>query len=286
MHFYVTDYQAEFRVRAPFLWEPYPGSRVHYLLKAALERVDREVREQLLTRVVPSPSPHRFLRAGEQAPAGLIPILPPTQISPGELKLGNHLQPGDTLRLQVRRFGQTGRDVDQAIVDSLDQLDDALIADTVGRRGPRERVVEIDDQPIPTSRVSLHFITPAHIKVNGKVGVDLTFGALVSNLRRRLENLCALYGELPVGSSERFSELLKTSTDVHGTRSQLHLKTWKRGTSEPTGGRTTHDMSGILGTCEFAGRITPFASTLVAAEEMNVGKMTSMGLGRIAVTRS
>jgi len=280
MHFYVTDYQAEFRVRAPFRWARHPGSRVHYLLKAALERVDREVREKLLAPTVPTPSPHRFLESGQRAPAGLIPIHWATPAARRDLA------PGDTLRLRVRRFGRADRDTDRTIVDALDQLDEALVAETIGRQGPRERTVEIDDRPIPTPRVSLSFITPAHIQVDKKVRTDLTFSALIGNLRRRLETICALYGELPPGSSERSLELLKRSGQVHGTRSQLRVETWKRQTSSPSGGRTTHRMTGLLGTLEFAGPLAPFASTLLAAEEMHVGKMTSMGLGRIEVART
>ncbi|HRI06722.1 MAG TPA: hypothetical protein PKW35_02835 [Nannocystaceae bacterium] len=40
MRFYITDYHADYRVRAPLRWHRHPGSMVHFLLKDALERVD------------------------------------------------------------------------------------------------------------------------------------------------------------------------------------------------------------------------------------------------------
>lgn len=278
MRFYITDYHADYRVREPLRWHRHPGSMVHFLLKDALERISSDVREQLLGAVVPHPSPHPVLRVGAAAPAALIPVLPRVGSGPR-----GPLQPGDTIALRVRRFGRADRRVDQCVIDSLEAFHPALVADAIGRRGPRERPVTVDDRPTSHTRASLRFHTPAHIQSAGEIREDLAFGALVSNIRRRLEALCALHGELPAGASESFRALRALTAEVRRTRSTLRRETWRRETSAPGGDRTTHPMVGLLGELDFEGPLGPFAATLAAAELAHVGKMTSMGLGHIAV---
>ena len=133
------------------------------------------------------------------------------------------------------------------------------------------------------ARVSLRFDTPAHIQSAGEVREELDFRVVVSNMRRRLEAICALHGELPAGASERFRELRALAAEVRCTRSTLRRERWRRETSAPGGDRKTHKMMGLLGEVDFEGPIGPFAGTLAAAEEIHVGKLTSMGLGRVAV---
>lgn len=279
MRIFVTDYEAVLRVRAPFRWHRFPGSALHGMLKSALDRVDPGVRAHLLAPVVAEPSPHFCLRAGDPAPAALLPVLPQPGTGPG-----GTLMPGDHLQVRLRRLGRADRRIDQCIEDALECLDEALVAEQVGRRGPRERLVEVDERATRDTRISLKFITPGHLKSDGRVRVDLDFPTLIGLIRRRLEVLCVLHGELPADSSERFRrEILPGAREVTCARSRLRSEEWERATTRPDGSSGRHRMVGLLGDVEFEGPVGAFVPTLVAAQEIHVGKLTSMGLGRVAL---
>lgn len=279
MRYFVTDYEAKLLVRAPLRWHRHPGSALHQHLKAALDRVDPAVRVQLLAPTVPDPPPHFSLRTGEPAPAALIPILPRSGAGPQ-----GTLMPDDLLTVRLRRLGRADRHVDHCIEDALAHLDDALLAETITRCGPRERAVVVDERPRRETTLVLCFLTPGHLEAAGRVRVNLDFQTLIGLVRRRLEVICALYGEFPAGSSERFrGALWEVAPAVVPKRRRLHLERWQRASSR-SGGESTHRMIGLLGDTEFQGPLDAFVPTLIAAQDCHIGKLTSMGLGRIAVT--
>lgn len=285
MRVLVTDYEATFCVRAPFRWHRHPGSKLHRMLKGAIDGVDKQVTARLLAPRVPELPPHHTLKAGTAAPAALLPVLLHAGGHPR-----NHLGPGDRLHVRLRRLGRAEGHVDRCILDALGRLDQALVAEDVGIHGPREWPVEVDPQPTEDTRMSLKFITPGHIAwkdATGKTRVreDLPFPVLMRSARRRLETVCALYGELSAASSDQFrADLDALAPRVTRTRSSLRMEEWARDATGPDGSRDRHGMFGLLGEVEFEGPLGPFVPTLVAAREIHIGKQTSWGLGHIALT--
>jgi len=285
MRLFVTDYEATFRVRAPFRWQRHPGSMLHGLLKAALDHVDDRVTARLLLPRVPEPAPHYLLKAGSEAPAALFPVLP----HPGEAARDG-LAPGDHLHVRLRRLGRADPDIDQCIIDALTYLDRSLIVEHAGLCGPRERPVEIADHPTQDTRASLSFITPGRIEWtdetrNNRVSEDVPFSVLIGIIRRRVETVCALYGELPGRPSNRFiAELHALAPGVTRTRSSLRRESWQRMTTGRDGLHLKHRMAGLLGEIEFEGPLGPLVPTLLAAQEIHIGKNISMGLGRFVLT--
>jgi hypothetical protein len=279
MQVFVTDYEAVLRVRGPLRWHRHPGSALHGMLKRGLDRVDPAVRARLLAPVVPEPPPHFSLRAGEAAPAALFPVLPRTGTGPQ-----GALMRDDQIPIRLRRFGPADPYIDQCIESALDSLDEALFVEPGSWRSPRGRIVAIDDRPTHDNYTSLNFITPGHLEANDRVRTDLDFPTLIKLVRRRLEAICALHGELPADTSERFRrETLPGAGRVTRVRSRLRREEWEREASLADGARRRHKMIGLLGDMAFEGPLGPFVSTLVAAQEIHIGKLTSMGLGRIAV---
>lgn len=279
MRVFVIDYEAVLRVRAPVRWHRHPGSALNGMLKRGLDRVDPSVRARLLAPVVPEPSPHFSLRAGEAAPAALFPVLPRTGTGPQ-----GALMCDDQIPIRLRRFGPADQHIDACIESALHYLDDGLIVEPGCWRGPRGRLVEVDERPVQVTHVSLNFITPGHLESNDRVRIDLDFPTLIKFVRRRLEAICALHGEFPADTSERFRrETLPDASKVMLVRSRLRREAWEREASGPDGARRRHKMVGLLGDVDFEGPLGPFVSTLMAAQEVHIGKLTSMGLGRIAL---
>lgn len=279
MRLFLTDHEAEYRVAAPVRWHRHPGSMLHGLLKAALERVDRDVKARLLAPITPDPAPHFSLQAGLPAPAALLPILPPD----GEGPRGT-LPPGKRVQIRVRRLGLADPRLDQCVEDALEILHDGLIAEQIARRGARGRCIDVDASPTSDTRVSLRFLTPAHLESRDRVHCDFTFETLIKHVRRRLEAICALYGHLPEGTSRHYIEVLHPAAhEVTRAASHLRLARWPRVTTTGDGTPQAHDMTGLLGEITFKGPLGGFVPTLRAAEEIHIGKLTSMGLGRVAL---
>ena len=279
MRIHTTDYEAEYEVREPFRWPRYPGSKLHHLLKASLLRIDEKVARKLLSPITPKGARHFSLRAGEPAPAALLPILPASGSGPQGM-----LAPGTRLRVRLRRLGRTECAVDRCIESSLGSLAKELVAVRVDQCDPQERSCGVPDFPREEQSVAVTFVTPAHIATRKYVEPELNFASLVTHARRRLEALCVLYGELPEGSSAFFrDELLPLAKDVGRVRSDLRVETWWRKSSKFRGQRARHKMVGLLGTVAYEGRVGPFIPTLLVASAVHVGKLASMGLGRIDV---
>lgn len=274
-----TDYEAEYEVREPFRWPYHPGSKLHYLLKASLERVDASIAQRLLSPRVPRDTRHFSLRAGEPAPAALLPVLP----APGSGPQGT-LAPGTRLTVRLRRLGSAECSVDRCIEDGLGLLSMELAAVRVDRCSPRERSCRVLDAPREEQRVSVTFVTPAHIATRRFVKPDLRFATFIMHARRRLEMLCALYGDLPEGASAFFrDELLPLVKHVRCVQSGLRVEKWLRKARKCRGETSRHKMVGLLGTVVYEGLLGPFIPTLLIASDVHVGKLASMGLGRLDV---
>lgn len=251
-----TDYEATYRVTAPFKLPHHAGSLLRGLLGRALRRTACALASasqnsspcpgecQLPTECtcarlfdprVPSPAPHRFLQAGREAPPRLLPLLPPVH------RLD--LSPGDALSFGVRALGALNDDDERRLTSALSGIDDlpfgaaggAVESTGVTRHGHRNRdviaAVTSDPDADPAS-VLVRFETPAWLDHHRKLVDTLTFPVLFRALYRRLTVLCALHGELDERDDDAFDALDALAAGVAIKASTVELRAWERYSQE------------------------------------------------------
>lgn len=77
------------------------------------------------------------------------------------------------------------------------------------------------------------------------------------------------------------AERIRTlASEVSIIQNHLQLKSMKR-YSNRLGEKM--DFSGLLGSIQFEGKLTPFVPWLYAAQVLNIGRNTTFGMGRIEV---
>ena len=134
----------------------------------------------------------------------------------------------------------------------------------------------------PTEKVSqliVHFVTPTRIDLSGKLQNPVTFSALVKGANERGRALfCAYEGTEPPWDGKA---LVEAAGKVEMTESQqvwLDLRRFSRRQQEEL------KVGGVVGWAKFEGEdLSPFLPLLRLMEWVHVGKLGTMGLGRIAV---
>lgn len=123
----------------------------------------------------------------------------------------------------------------------------------------------------------IEFVSPLRFRKNGKYVDKISYGDILKGLRRRVEILSGMYGELSsipeIKDIKDIDEKL-VSSDIRWVEN----KRWS--------GRqkTTMLLGGIKGNMELSGNFTPFERSLLEAGELfHFGKNGGFGLGRIKV---
>jgi hypothetical protein len=156
-------------------------------------------------------------------------------------------------------------------------------------------------------KVEVEFITPTRLKYKGKLTSDLDFYILFRAILMRLTSLMDSYcggGEilLPSGyktdagsllryfyspkeldpdSRKAIHEAIKESKNVPTERSDLSWMDWER-YSTRQGERMK--LGGVVGKISFTGSLAKFLPYLLLAEYIHIGKETTFGLGKVAVS--
>ncbi|WP_034388814.1 CRISPR system precrRNA processing endoribonuclease RAMP protein Cas6 [Deinococcus sp. YIM 77859] len=129
--------------------------------------------------------------------------------------------------------------------------------------------------PVLGERLRLHLRSPLHIKAGGQMAGHLHFPVLLRALQRRMGNLEQIHG----GATSRgadFTRLPLLARDVETVRQDLRLVSQLRKGSRP---QQKTNMEGLVGTVEYRGDFTPFASLLRSGEQLGVGKWAHFGAG-------
>lgn len=133
----------------------------------------------------------------------------------------------------------------------------------------------IFDTPQAISTARLTFVTPLHIKDKGQPVATPAAGILLHRIYERLMLLNHFYCEGPLveGDAHKFPDV-ETTYQVHkypfarfSNRHGKHLR-----------------LSGIVGTIELHGRLTPDVPLLALGQYVNLGKMAALGLGQYRLT--
>ncbi|WP_272976129.1 CRISPR system precrRNA processing endoribonuclease RAMP protein Cas6 [Deinococcus geothermalis] len=132
-----------------------------------------------------------------------------------------------------------------------------------------------DGPPVSGHRLRLQLHSPLHIKAGGGLARELHFPVLLRALQRRMSNLEQLYGGA-LSRGADFTQLPLLARRIETVRQDLHLVSQLRKGSRPHQQTT---MEGLVGTVDYRGDFTPFASLLRLGEQLGVGKWAHFGAG-------
>ena len=142
---------------------------------------------------------------------------------------------------------------------------------TLESQFPRIDLDKIKSKLIP--QVTIQFLTPTHIKTNGKMIRETTFPVLLKAILRRYHRLRYVHGD---GQREEFAidwDLAETIEVVH---QELQGEFFRRYSNRQ---KQSVPVEGIMGKVIFRGNLSPFYPWLKIGEYLHVGKGATFGLG-------
>lgn len=140
----------------------------------------------------------------------------------------------------------------------------------------RARVEALVDKVSEDRSVTLRFLTPARLRVKGRVIERLDFERLISSLSLRLSLLSETHGDNPYqGDYKALLECARRATTLHDSLSMVLLE---RVSNRQ---RTRIEMDGFIGDVTYSGDAVPQLLPLIAAGEfLHIGSGSAFGLGR------
>lgn len=136
-----------------------------------------------------------------------------------------------------------------------------------------------DSDPGSEDTVTLRFSTPARIKYQRSLAVEIEFHILIRSLLRRL---CLMY-YFHCGGTEPswdYKGLIRESENVIIEKNSLKWRDWERYSSRQD---VRMKMGGVIGDITYRGNLKTFLPILKAGEILHVGKGTSFGLGKYEI---
>lgn len=131
----------------------------------------------------------------------------------------------------------------------------------------------------PASRLTVRFLTPTELKVEGRLIDTPEFCVLFSRIRDRVSTLRALYGPGPLDID--FRGMAGRAGLVRMTLCEVRHEHVERRSSRT--GRT-HPLGGFTGEAHYEGDLGEFVPYLRAAQWTGVGRQTVWGKGAIEIT--
>lgn len=133
-------------------------------------------------------------------------------------------------------------------------------------------------QPDQSDKLTLRFITPARIRVEGDLQTKFSFSLLVRSLLRRWSLLTALYGQNPLQLN--FGEIIAQAEAITIAQSQLHWWDVSRYSNRQ---QAKLKIGGFIGEITYQGDIAPFVPLVRVGEWLHIGSGTSFGLGKYQI---
>ncbi|MEA4845909.1 MAG: CRISPR system precrRNA processing endoribonuclease RAMP protein Cas6 [Clostridiaceae bacterium] len=127
-------------------------------------------------------------------------------------------------------------------------------------------------------KLTIRTHTPLRIRRDGALLETVDFPIIIRNITHRVEAIVTRYGGW-VDTME-IARIQALSSEVFITQNHLELKNMKRYSNRLEG---KMDFSGLFGTIQFEGELTPFVPWLYAAQTLHIGRNTTFGMGRIEV---
>ena len=176
------------------------------------------------------------------------------------------------------------------LVASFDKLRARGGAEGQGSRGVDAGPRTMDDGPWTAvgmgddgtrgdeQRVTLEFLTPARLRQDADLVVQLNFTTLATALLRRVSVLAEVHcGHRTTIDAKA---ILATAADVKVEKSDLRWHDWERYSTRQG---TRMKLGGFVGRVTFAGPLGPWWPLLRLGEVLHVGKGTAFGLGKYRV---
>lgn len=121
--------------------------------------------------------------------------------------------------------------------------------------------------------------TPLRVKQDNKLNADLPYHVLVRAVLRRISSLFAVYGD--GDPSLDYKGLVSRAEQVGIAENRLHWFDWSRYSARQD---RRMFMGGIMGSITYDGVPADFVPLIRLGARLHLGKATSFGLGRVAVT--
>jgi len=123
--------------------------------------------------------------------------------------------------------------------------------------------------------LTLHFLTPIHIK-SGKHQInELSFVVLITALSRRIKHLIQLYGD--ISSNINVQPLIAAAQQISVVHSHVQRHKIPRFSQRQ---QVRMTFEGLIGNITYQGNFTPYAPWLIAGEALHLGNLTSFGFGK------
>lgn len=251
--------------------------------------------------VTPRPTTSRIMRKYYQVPRPFV-LSPPFADN-------NYYQPGEELVFKLTlvgkaidylpffiyafdALGKMGLGKDKAQFRLL-RVEDALsenkpIYNSTNRRlSTQFRSLTIDDlsRQFPDRKITtitIRFLTPTRLMLNGKLHSRMEFHVLIRNLLRRLRLLSYFHCDADLQIPHQ--QLIATARLITQTASSLHWYDWERNSTR-TGLKMK--LGGAIGevtyTAPAENSLTTFLPYLYAGQYLHVGKATTFGLGEYKI---
>ena len=120
--------------------------------------------------------------------------------------------------------------------------------------------------------------TPLRIRHGGRLVKKISFQTLIRNITNRIMELTERYGGWI--DQEEADRLLVLAEKVSTVHEEIKVERMER-YSNRTNGKM--DFSGLIGTIEYEGDLTPFVPWMYAAQKLHIGRNTTFGMGKIQV---
>jgi len=146
---------------------------------------------------------------------------------------------------------------------------------------PRELTVEdfFSAEDASVHRLEITLKTPLRLKFQNKLEATLAFHVLTRAMLRRISSLSNYYGngEPPLD----YQGLVERAKSGEIKKSSLRWFDWKRYSNKQDQSML---MGGIVGQVIYSGDLAEFLPLIRFCEKVHIGKQTSFGLGKIAIT--
>ncbi len=139
--------------------------------------------------------------------------------------------------------------------------------------------IKLEQQPVSgVSSVKIRLHTPLRLKHHNRLNLDLPFHVLIRACLRRLSALEEAYGG---GEPDLdYRGLVRRAEQVEVHHSQLRWQQLFRWSNRQ---KKKVSLSGLSGSITFQGELDEFMPILRYGEQVNIGKQTVFGLGKILV---
>lgn len=265
---------------------PYLGSTLRGALGQALLQTDKEACAFLYRN-----------SEKEDMDAGKV-VAKPYMIIPPEIQRPQTvIEQGEKLNFELLLFGSAEESV-SAVVSALEQLyrfglgarryrfdlSEIINSQTqriIWRKGKyfKDAVTAAEIQGEELQNVTgmvIKICTPLRIRHGGRLVKKISFQTLIRNITNRIMELTERYGGWI--DQEEADRLLVLSEKVSTVHEEIKVERMER-YSNRTNGKM--DFSGLIGTIEYEGDLTPFVPWMYAAQKLHIGRNTTFGMGKI-----